>query len=435
MNLNETHDPALRSWVASAETSGTDFPIQNLPFAVFRRVAGNEAWRGGVAIGDQVIDLAAALAHNALAAQVRAVALAAAQDSLNDFMAMGPAAWSALRLALSRALREGAAEQPALQACLVPMAQVEYRVPTRMGGFTDFFTSIYHATNAGRISRPDNPLTPNYPWVPIAYHSRVSSIRVSGHALRRPKGQLLPAGQATPVFAASEKLDFELEMGWYVGPGNAQGEPVDIAQAPQHLFGVCLLNDWSARDIQRWEATPLGPFLAKNFATTISPWIVTVEALAPYRAPLHRDPGYEQVLPYLDSVQERQAGGVDVHLTMTLQTAQMRDEGQAAEPLLKTNAKYAFWTPAQMVAHHTVNGCNLETGDLLGTGTLSGPTDREACALIELTQDARQPVSLANGQSRGYLADGDTVTFNAWCETPGHRRIGFGDCTGTVVNG
>jgi fumarylacetoacetase len=373
------------------------------------------------------------LAQGALDAGVQAQVSAAAQERLNDLLAMGPVAWSALRLALSRALRTGAAQQGVLQACLVPMADVEYRVPTRIAGFTDFFTSIYHARNAGRISRPENPLTPNYPWVPIAYHSRPSSIRVSGHQVQRPQGQFLAPGQDRPVFGPTEKLDFELEMGWYVGTGNAQGAPVDIAQAPDQLFGVCLLNDWSARDVQRWEAAPLGPFLAKNFATTVSPWIVTTEALAPYRAALHRDAGYEDVLPYLDSARERSAGALDIQLAMALQTARMRQDRQPAQPIVQTNAKYAFWTPAQMVAHHTVNGCNLEPGDLLGTGTMSGPTDAEACALIELTVGGSRPLQLANGESRAYLADGDQVIFTAWCEKPGCARIGFGACEATVV--
>jgi fumarylacetoacetase len=346
MTLNETHDPALRSWVASAQAPTCDFTIQNLPFAVFRRQGSAEAWRGGVAIGDQVVDLSAAVTAGVFDASAQAIAAAAAQDTLNDFLALGQSAWSALRLALSRALREGAAQQAALQTCLVALDAVEYKLPTRMGGFTDFFTSIYHARNAGRISRPENPLTPNYPWVPIAYHSRVSSIRVSGHEVRRPKGQFLAPGQDTPVYGPSEKMDFELEMGWYVGTGNAQGEAIDIADAAKHLFGVCLLNDWSARDVQRWEAAPLGPFLAKNFATTVSPWIVTREALAPYHAPLHRDAGYEAVLPYLDAEEDRSAGALDIELAMELQTAQMRAQGQAAQPLVQTNAKFAFWTPA-----------------------------------------------------------------------------------------
>lgn len=433
MSLNETHDLSLRSWVTSAQKSACDFPVQNLPFAVFRRRGSTEAWRGGVAIGDQIVDLAAAAAAACFDTAVQPIAAAASQAQLNDFLAQGSAAWSALRLALSRALRSGAREQAALQSCLVPMDTAEYRVPTRMSGFTDFFTSIYHATNAGRISRPDNPLPPNYPWVPLAYHSRVSSIRVSGHEVRRPQGQFLLPGSDTPAFGPSQKLDFELELGLYIGPGNAQGEPIDIAQAPDHLFGVCLLNDWSARDVQRWEAAPLGPFLAKNFATTISPWIVTMEALAPYRAALHRDPGYEAVMPYLDSVRERQAGALDIQLAMALQTTQMRASAQGAERVVKTNAKYAFWTPAQMVTHHTVNGCNLETGDLLGTGTMSGPTDAEACALIELTVGGSKPLQLSNGETRGYLADGDTVTLTAWCEKQGAARIGFGSCAATVI--
>lgn len=433
MMLNETHDPALRSWVGSAQSPGCDFTIQNLPFAVFRRAGSAEPWRGGVAIGDQILDLGAAASTPALDAPVRAVAAVAGRERLNDFLALGPAAWSALRLALSRALREGAREEPHLASCLLPQAAAEYRVPTRMGGFTDFFTSIYHARNAGRISRPDNPLPANYGWVPIGYHSRTSSIGISGQTVRRPSGQMLPPDAQQPVFGKSRKMDFELEMGWYVGQGNAQGEPIDIAHAGEHLFGVCLLNDWSARDLQRWEMAPLGPFLAKNFATTISPWIVTREALAPFHAPLHRDAGYEAVLPYLDDPQDRRHGAMDIHLAMELQTSTMRLQQLPPQQLVQTNARHAFWTPAQMVAHHTVNGCNLEPGDLLGTGTLSGPTDAEACALIELTRGGSEPVRLANGEQRSYLSDGDRVIFKAWCDKPGAARIGFGRCEGTLI--
>ena len=432
MSLNETHDVTLRSWVESAQAEGCAFPIQNLPFAVFRCAGSDEAWRGGVAIGDQVLDLAAAAASGAFTGDALVQVQAAAQDSLNAFMALGPAAWSAFRRTLSRALRTGSASEAALRGCLLAQAELEYRVPTRMGGFTDFFASLYHAVNATRVNRPDAQLVPNYPWVPIAYHSRVSSIRVSGHTVKRPQGQQMLAGQVQPVVAPAQMLDFELELGVYVGTGNALGEPVAIEQAPEHLFGVCLLNDWSARDIQRWEAQPLGPFLAKNFATTISPWVITMEALAPFRAPLHRDTGYEAVLPYLDSARERREGALDIRVQARLQTEAMRETQQAGEVIARTSAKSMFWTPAQMLAHHTVNGCNLEAGDLLGTGTLSGPTAPEACALLELTHGGQQPLQLANGESRGFLHDGDAVIFDAWCEAPGAARIGFGTCEARV---
>ncbi len=286
--LNETHDPSLRSWVASANAAGNDFPLQNLPFAVFRRKGSGEAFRGGVAIGDQILDLAAAAASGAFTGVAATAAQAGAQDKLNALMALGEAAWRALRLALSRALREGSAQQVALQGCLVPQAEAEYDVPARIGDYTDFYTSVHHATNIGKQFRPDNPLLPNYKWVPIGYHGRASSVGVSGQAFHRPKGQTMPPGAEMPVVGPCKRLDIELELGIFVGEGNALGHAVPITQAEQHVFGICLLNDWSARDIQGWEYQPLGPFLSKNFATTISPWVVTLEALAPYRVPFTR---------------------------------------------------------------------------------------------------------------------------------------------------
>lgn len=431
--LNETHNPALRSWVSSAHTTGTDFPIQNLPFAVFRRQGAPDSFRGGVAIGDQILDLAAVAASGLITGDASTVVQAGTQDKLNALMAMGPSAWSALRLALSRALREGAPDQAALQACLVPQAEAEYDVPARIGDYTDFFTSIYHATNTGKQFRPDNPLLPNYKWVPIGYHGRASSIGVSGQQFRRPVGQTMPPGTTAPTLTTCKRLDMELELGIFVGTGNDLGEAVDITQAEEHVFGICLLNDWSARDIQGWEYQPLGPFLAKNFATTISPWIVTLEALAPYRVAFSRPAEDPQPLPYLDSAANRQDGAFDIQLQVGIQTPAMRTAGLANASICRTSYRHAYWTVAQMLTHHTVTGCNLQPGDLLGSGTLSGPTLDQAGALIELTTGGKNPIALPNGEQRTWLEDGDSVVLRGWCEQAGAARIGFGECVGTVL--
>ena len=435
--LNDTHDPSLRSWVESAQAPGGDFPIQNLPFAVFRRAGSAEAWRGGVAIGDQVLDLAALaqaqlipqsdpLAHQALAA--------AAQDRLNGLMALGPAHWSALRRALSRLLRTGSPAQATLpHTALVPQSQAAFCVPAQVGDYTDFYTSVHHATNIGRLFRPDNPLLPNYKWVPIAYHGRASSLIISGTGFRRPKGQLMPPGAQQPTLAPCKRLDYELELGVFIGPGNERGQAIGMDEAEAHVFGLCLLNDWSARDIQGWEYQPLGPFLSKNFATSLSPWVVTLEALAPYRLPFTRPADDPQPLPYLDSPAHRLQGAFDIHLDVRLQTAAMRQAGQAASPIAQSNYRHAYWTLAQMVTHHTVGGCPLQPGDLLGTGTLSGPEAGEAGALIELTTGGQQPLTLPGGEQRTFLEDGDTVALRAWCEKPGAARVGFGVCEGQVL--
>ena len=431
--LNETHDPSLRSWVASANAAGNDFPLQNLPFAVFRRKGSGEAFRGGVAIGDQILDLSAAAASGAFTGVAATAAQAGAQDKLNALMALGEAAWSALRLALSRALREGSAQQAALQGCLVPQAEAEYDVPARIGDYTDFYTSVHHATNIGKQFRPDNPLLPNYKWVPIGYHGRSSSIGISGQSFKRPKGQVKPPDADAPVLKPSARMDIELEMGVFVGQANELGEPVPMTDAEDHIFGLVLFNDWSARDIQPWEYQPLGPFLSKNFASTISPWIVTMEALAPFRAPFSHPAEDPQPLPYLSSADNSAQGGLDIHLEALIETPKMRDAKAAPARFTQTNYRHAYWTAAQMVAHHTVNGCNLQPGDLLGTGTLSGPTLDQACALIELTTGGKNPIQLPNGESRTWLEDGDTIILRGWCEKPGAARIGFGECVGTVL--
>ena len=348
-------------------------------------------------------------------------------------MAQGPAVWSALRLALSRALREGSPLQATLQTALLPQTQVEYTVPARIGDYTDFYTSVYHATNVGKLFRPDNPLLPNYKWVPIGYHGRSSSIGVSGQAFHRPKGQLMAPGATAPVLAPSQRMDIELELGIFIGQGNALGEPIPMTQAEDHVFGLCLLNDWSARDIQAWEYQPLGPFLAKNFATTLSPWVVTLEALAPYRTAPFRPAEDPQPLPYLDTPANRSSGALDIQLEVLIQTAKMKQAGLAPHCLAQTSYRHAYWTLAQLVTHHTVNGCNLQPGDLLGSGTLSGPTLEQAGALLELTTGGKHPISLPNGETRTFLQDGDTVLLRGHCSQAGAARIGFGVCEGTLL--
>lgn len=428
MQLNETHDPALSSWIASANGAGTDFPIQNLPFCVFRRRGSGEPLRGGVAIGDQVVDLAAL--GDAFEGAAQDAAALAGRDTLNAFMDAGPEAWSALRLALSRMLRAGATPRPEL---LVAQADAEYAVPAQIGDYTDFYTSIHHATSVGKLFRPDEPLLPNYKWVPIGYHGRSSTIGVSGGAFHRPRGQMRAATSAEPSFGPCKRLDYELEVGIFVGAGNAQGEPIAASDAERHVFGLCLLNDWSARDLQAWEYQPLGPFLSKNFASTISPWIVTLEALAPYRSAWQRDAADPQPLPYLDYPDLRSSGGFDIELEVLLETEAMRRAGAAPARLSQSNFRHSYWTVAQLLAHHTVNGCAMRAGDLLGSGTQSGPEAQEAGSLLELSVGGKQSLTLPNGEQRVFLEDGDRVVMRGWAARPGLPRIGFGEVAGTVL--
>jgi len=434
MKLDETHDPALRSWVPSANEHGTDFPIQNLPFGRFRRAGSDAPWSIGVAIGDQVLDLRTALDKGGWQPEVAGLLQALATGDLKCLMAAGAPARRLLRSALSAALREGGVQRSVLEGCLLPQTQAELTVPCAIGDYTDFYIGISHATAVGKLFRPDNPLLPNYEWVPIGYHGRASSIVPSGHPIRRPLGQIKPPTAAVPVFAPSDRLDYEVELGFLVGQGNELGEPIRIENAEEHLFGVTLFNDWSARDIQSWEYQPLGPFLSKNFGSTISPWVVTLEALAPFRASLHRGTGHPDPLPYLDSPATRAEGAFAIQLETWLQTAAMRTEGVAPVRLSQSLAcEAAFWTPGQLVAHHTSGGCNLKGGDLLGSGTLSGPEPHQAGSLLELTRGGKVPIRLPNGEERTFLADGDTLTLRGFCEKPGARRIGFGECAGTVV--
>ncbi|GAB4090786.1 fumarylacetoacetase [Hydrogenophaga soli] len=434
--LNHTHNPAARSWVASANVAGTDFPIQNLPLGVYKKkTAPTLSFIGCIAIGNEVLDLANLAASGLLSGLAQQAALAAGQSSLNAFMAMGPTAWQALRHAVFALLSDQASPQTqaVVRQSLHPQAEVSLGLPVHIGDYTDFYTSIHHATNIGKLFRPDNPLMPNYTWVPIGYHGRSSSIQVSGHPLRRPNGQTLPPGATTPSFGPCKRLDWEVELGVFMGTGNPLGEPIALDEAEDHVFGICLLNDWSARDIQAWEYQPLGPFLSKNFATTVSPWVVTLEALAPYRTALERLDGKWDDLPYLASDANRQHGALDIRLDIGIASETMRQQGQGAHVLCTTSYRHAYWTLAQMVAHHTVNGCNLQPGDLLGTGTLSGPEPTQAAALIELTQGGKLPVNLPDGSQRTFLLDGDEVVMRGWCEAPGAARIGFGECRATLL--
>ncbi|ACB34311.1 fumarylacetoacetase [Leptothrix cholodnii SP-6] len=422
MSFDDTLDPALRSWLESANAADTDFPIQNLPFGRFR-LAGEtaSAWRIGVAIGDQVLDLrrAGLIEHGDMAR------LMSASASVADRRA--------LRRAISAGLREGSAQRATFSEALLPQAAVQMGLPCEIGDYTDFYTGIHHATTVGKLFRPEAPLLPNYKWVPIGYHGRASSIVASGQDFHRPLGQVKAADAEAPVLRPSGRLDYELELGIVMARPNALGEPVPMAAAEDHVFGLTLLNDWSARDLQAWEYQPLGPFLSKNFASTVSPWIVTLEALQPFRAPPERPAGDPLPLPYLDSPYNREAGAIDITLEVWLQTAAMRRAGLAAQRLSTSNYRDAYWTLAQLVAHHTVNGCNLRSGDLLGTGTLSGPQPDQAGSLLELSLGGQQPVTLANGEQRRFLEDGDSVILRAYCERDGHRRIGFGECIGTVL--
>jgi fumarylacetoacetase len=430
--LNATHDAKARSWVTSANDPKGDFPIQNLPFGIFRRRGTEKQYRGGVAIGDQIIDLAALQVPVDNPVAARALS-AASKGSLNELMLQGPAAWHALRVALFEMLREGSMMQAQASRCLVPQAQAQLMLPAEIGDYTDFYASKYHALSVGKLFRPDNPLTPNYVWMPIGYHGRVSSIGVTDQQVHRPQGQSLAKGADRPVFGPSKRLDYELEVGIFIGCGNAQGTSVPVDAAEAHIFGLCLLNDWSARDIQSWEGQPLGPFLGKNFATTISPWIVTLEALAPFRVPMARSQTDVPLLPYLDSAAVSAAGGFDMELSVHLETAAMRKSGASPERLARSNFKYAHWSIAQMLAHHTIGGCNLRAGDLFGSGTLSGPLPEEAGSLLEMTRGGSADITLKSGEKRTFLEDGDRVILRARCEKEGFASIGLGEASGQIL--
>jgi fumarylacetoacetase len=413
VRLDETHDPGRRSWVESANAPECDFPIQNLPYGVFRRRRSSELPRGGVAIGDQILDLAAIGLRTG--------------TTLNGIAALGRAKWRALRKALSRALSDGRNARR-MQKYLVPMRRAEMFLPVAVGDYSDFFTGIHHATNMGRMLRPDNPLLPNYKWVPIGYHGRASSIVVSGTPVRRPAGQIKPGDE--PLYAPTRRLDYEAELGFVIGPGNLLGKSIRIEKALDHVFGVVLLNDWSARDIQAWEYQPLGPFLAKSFATTISPWLVTMEALAPFRcAAMPRASGDPRPLPYLLGENDQREGGLAIDLEMHLRTPRMKSPVRVS----RASFRDSYWTPAQIVAHQTSNGCNLRPGDLLGSGTISGPAPGSAGSMMELTQAGTAPLALPDGETRAFIEDGDEVIQRGSCRRDGYAGIGFGAAAGKVL--
>ena len=416
MTLDDTHDPALESWVESAHAPGCEFPIQNLPLGIFKRKGRKEPPRGGVAIGDQILDLVALGIRTG--------------PTLNGLSAMGRSASRKLRRELSRALSVKSKQKKRLQKHLVPMKQAELFLPVAIGDYSDFFTGIHHATNMGRLLRPDNPLLPNYKWVPIGYHGRGSSIVVSGTGIRRPHGQLKAADAPAPTYAATRRLDYEAELGFIAGAGNRLGQPVALRDALEHLFGVVLLNDWSARDIQAWEYQPLGPFLGKSFATTISPWIVTMDALEPYRcAAFARPEGDPKPLPYLLDEGDQREGGFAIELEMQLRTPKMK----TPQRLSRGNFRDSYWTVAQMVAHQTSNGCNLEPGDLLGSGTISGPAPDPLGSMMEQTLAGKNPLRLPSGETRSFLEDGDEVIQRGRCAREGYASIGFGEASGRIM--
>ena len=431
--FNATHDPALRSWVTSANLPGADFPIQNLPFAVFSPRASGMAPRCGVGIGDQILDVAAcAPLLSALAADA---AQACAASTLNPLMELGNESASALRAALSRLLSaEHSAHREVIAQALHPLAEVELHLPVKVRGYTDFFASVHHATNAGRLFRPDAPLLPNYKYVPVAYSGRANSVRVGGAPVQRPWGQLKPADQSAPVFAPAQRLDYEVELGIYIGAPSQTGRPLAVTNAWDHVFGFSLLNDWSARDIQAWEYQPLGPFLAKSFATSVAPWVITAEALMPFRqAMAARDAGDPVPLPHLFDAADQALGGLSVDIEAQLRSVRMREEGLPAQRLSRSNAATLYWSFAQMLAHHTSNGSALDTGDLLGSGTISGGTDDALGSLLELTRGGAQPLTLtATQEQRTFLQDGDELSLHGRSERAGFIGIGWGHCTATL---
>ena len=434
---DDSHRADLLSWVESANAPDTDFPLQNLPLGLFR--SPEQSPRPGIAIGTQVLNLVAAAQQGFLDDTLSATMLACRDDvSLNPLIAQGRPALRALRTALSAMLRtdsgQGSRARALTNALLVPMNDAELLMPVRVGDYTDFYASIYHATNVGSMFRPDNPLLPNYKWVPIGYHGRASSLVTSGTAVQRPRGQSRADGDHPPTFGPTRRLDYELEVGAFIGRGNALGTLVAIGEAEVHVAGLCLVNDWSARDMQAWEYQPLGPFLAKNFSTSVSPWIITLDALEPFRTPAFSRPaGDPAPLPYLLDEDNQRAGGFDISLEVLLASARMRTEHVAPMRVSIGSLSSMYWTLAQLVAHHASNGCNLRPGDLLASGTVSGPTSESRGCLLERTWRGAEPLVLPTGETRAFLEDGDEVIMRGWCERQGFRRIGFGECRGVVV--
>ena len=429
--IDETHDPALKSWVASAN-GHADFPIQNLPLGVFS--PPGQVPRGGVAIGDMILDLAGAVEAGLFEGMPLLAARAAMGDTLNPLLAMEAEPRRALRRRLSALFAEGSPERARVEPLLHRAQDCAMHLPARIGDYTDFYVGIHHATNVGRVFRPDNPLLPNYKHVPIGYHGRASSIRPSGVPVRRPNGQRKAPDAEAPTFGPSQRLDYELEMGIWIAEGNELGEPIPIEAADRHIAGLCLLNDWSARDLQAWEYQPLGPFLAKNFLTTISPWIVTAEALAPFRiAQPPRPDGDPRPLPYLWSEEDQKAGAFAIELEVSIASARMREERVPPMRLSRGPASNMYWTAAQIITHHASNGCNLQPGDLLGTGTISAPTDDGFGSLLEITRGGKQPITLPTGETRTFLQDGDQLFLSGRAQREGYVPIGFGPCHGIII--
>jgi fumarylacetoacetase len=429
--LDETHDASRKSWVASAN-GHPDFPLQNLPLGIFSPTGAEP--RAGTAIGDQILDLRVLATSGLLTGEAAPAAAALSQPVLNDLLALGAGPRRALRRQLFALLSDGSTARTRIEPMLHDASACRMHRPARIGSFTDFFAGIHHAVNAGKNFRPDNPLLPNYKHIPIAYHARASSVVVSGADVRRPNGQRKLPTEDAPTFGPCRNLDFELELGIWIGPGNAQGAPIPIANAHEHIAGYCLLNDWSARDIQGWEYQPLGPFLAKNFATTISAWVVTPEALAPFRKPQEKRPdGDPTPLPYLMASSDQLEGALDIVLEVSLMTGGLAEKKMPAHVLAVSNTRHLYWTPAQMVAHHTCGGCNLEAGDLFGSGTISTPDAKGLGALLEITKGGKEPITLPSGETRRFLEDSDELTFTARAERSGYASIGFGRCTGRIT--
>lgn len=436
--INETHDPNLKSWVESANDPNTDFPIQNLPFCVYRRASTTGNRRTGAIIGDYVFDLAMAyeaglfidtgsmmVVHADQAWNFNELFYVAELKDVPDFR------WRMQELFAENA---DASTKSKIDHCLLPIKDAEFFSTMKIGDYTDFYCSIYHATNVGSMFRPDNPLMPNYKYVPIGYHGRASSIVISGTDIKRPHGQNRSDAENPPVFIPAKNLDYEMELGFFVGQGNEMGQPIPISKAEEHIFGMCLVNDWSARDIQAWEYQPLGPFLAKNFATTISPFVVTMEALAPFRTPaFERDADDPQPLDYLSDENNKKFGGLDINLEVYIQTEKMRNESIEPHLLSRSNTKDLYWTVGQMLTHHASNGCNLQTGDLIASGTVSGKEKSERGCLLERTWRGTEPLTLPSGETRRFLEDSDEIIMKGYCEREGFRRIGFGECRGRIL--
>lgn len=435
--LDDSHDPSARSWVATANAEETDFPLQNLPFCAFRPAAGG-AQRLGIGIGDSILDLDAAAACGLLDGLAAPLIAACRQPVLNDLLALGGGHWRALRHRLFGVLGDGPLGEAARAmagSVLVSQGQIRFALPMHIGDYSDYAASYDHLIRAPRAFGSDAPPPPNMEFVPLGYHGRASSIVVSGTAFRRPCGQAVAERGQPPVYGPSRALDFELEMGIVIGPGNALGSPLSLDEAEDTIFGLCLLNDWSARDIQAWESRPLGPFLGKSFATSIGPWIVTSSALRPFR--MARNPrreGLADPLPYMNSERDRAAGGIDFSLSVAFDTARMRDAHTGPATVATTNFGYMYWSAAQLVAHHACNGCDLNPGDVVGSGTVSGPDPAEAACLLELTENGRKPLTLPNGETRGYVEDNDDVVLAGRATRDGFRSVGFGQCTGRVLS-